>query len=165
VSRSVLWASIAVAAGALALGYGLGGYGLPALLVAVLGGLWLLGRWRAWPWVAPAGFLCFTLAAAIGMLLGLGAGWMLLGAAAALVAWDLDDLVRRLERAGRVEAQAAIESRHLARLAAVAGLGLALAAIPLGLRLDLGFGLVLLLGLLAVLGLGRVVAYLRREGD
>ena len=164
-SRAVLWESIAVAAGALALGYGLGGYGLPALLVAALGGLWLLGRWRVWPWVAPAGLACFTLVAGAGMLLDLGAGWMLLGGVSALVAWDLDDLVRRLARAGRAEAQATIERRHLGRLAAVAGLGLALAALPPGLRLDLGFGLVLLLGLLAVLGLGRVVAYLRREGD
>jgi hypothetical protein len=165
VSQRALWASIAVAAGALALGYGLGGYGLPALLIAALGGLWLLGRWRARPWIAPAGLVCFTLVAATGMLMDLGAGWMLLGGAAALVAWDLDDLARRLEWAGRVEAQAAIESRHLGRLAVVAGLGLALAAIPVGLRLDLGFGLVLMLGLLAVLGLGRAVAYLRRQSD
>lgn len=165
VSHRVLQASIVLATFALALGYGLGELWAPALLVVAVGGLWLLGLWRRLRWMAWVGLFLFAGGAAAGLLQGLGAGWMLFGLVAALTAWDLDDFLHRLESVERVEGQRGLELAHLRRLLVVNGLGLLLASVALGLRLDLGFGAVLLLGGLAILGLSRVVVFLRHESE
>ena len=115
------------------------------------------------------GLICFVGTAAGGLWLGLAVGWMFLGAFAALVAWDLHDFVQRLRSVGWVETQAArhreLEQRHLRRLLIVQVLGALLAVIALGFKVDFGFAAAFVLGLLAVLGMGRAVAYLRRESD
>jgi hypothetical protein len=111
------------------------------------------------------GFVLAAGMAAAGLLLGVGAGWMLLAVVAALSAWDLDAFVRRLKDAARVVDRDALERQHLLRLLMVDGLGLGLAAVALGVRVRLGFGLVILLGILAILGLSRVISLLRHESD
>ena len=107
----------------------------------------------------------FMGAAALGLLLGLGSGWILVGVAAVLCAWDLDHFAQRLRSAGRVEGARELERRHLLRLLAVSGLGFLLAAIALGLKLELGFGAAVFLGLLVVISLSQLVGLLRRESD
>ena len=165
VAAKLALASTALAAAALALGYGLGGTWIGTGLILLVGLLWLAGQWRRWGWVASPALVLFVGTAAFGLWLGLGAGWMLAGVVAALSAWDLDHFAQRLKRAGRVEGARALERGHLGRLLAVDGLGLALGALALGLRIQFGFGAALVLGLLAVWGLSRVVGFLRREGD
>ncbi len=133
-SERLLWASIGLAAGTLALGYGLAGILLGALAAVILGGLWLVGQWRQLAWVASLGLVIAAGMAAAGLLLGVGAGWSLVAVVAALSAWDLDAFARRLNRAAKVEGQADLERQHLLRLLAVDGLGLVLAAVALGVR-------------------------------
>ena len=58
-----------------------------------------------------------------------------------------------------------LETRHLQRLSIVSGLGLLLAAAPLLVTVRLGFGVALLLGALAVLGLGLPIGFLKRQSD
>lgn len=164
-SERLLWASIGLAAGTLALGYGLAGILLGALAAVILGGLWLVGQWRQLAWVASLGLVIAAGMAAAGLLLGVGAGWSLVAVVAALSAWDLDAFARRLNRAAKVEGQADLERQHLLRLLAVDGLGLVLAAVALGVRFRFGFGLALLLGILAILGLSQAIGLLRQEGD
>jgi hypothetical protein len=83
----------------------------------------------------------------------------------ALCAWDLDQFVRRLEDAGQVRDPGFLVRRHLGRFLPVAGLGLLLALVALQTELRLTLWTALLLGLLAMLALGRTVRYLRRESD
>lgn len=164
-SEKLLWASIGLAAGTLALGYGLAGLVSGVLAALVLGGLWLVGHRRRIAWLAPLGFVLAAGVAAAGLLQGVGAGWMLAAVVAALGAWDLDAFVRRLKNAARVEGQDDLERQHLLRLLAVDGLGLVLAAVALGVRFRPGFGLAVFLGILAILGLSRAIGLLRHESD
>jgi hypothetical protein len=161
----ILPASAVLAALVLALGYGLNElWGGVAVAVAV-GGFWLAGQWRRWEWVASAGLVVWIGVAALGLVLGVRGGWMLVGVVTALVAWDLDRFVWRVRAAGRVEDADALERRHLRRLLAVGGTGLLLGVIAFSLRIRLGFAVAFLLALLALWGLSRVVGFLRREGD
>ena len=131
--------------------------------ILIPGILWLFGQWRGRRWTAPVGLVCTVAAAGIGLWLDLSLGWMLLGAVAALCAWDLDHFAQRMRAAGRVEDAPALERRHLQRLLLVAGLGLLLAFLSLEIRIRLTFLVALVLGLLTILGLSRAVAFLRRE--
>jgi len=157
--------STILAAAALAAGYGLDDAWIGMLLILAMGVLWLLGQRRRWGWAASVALIFFVGAAAIGLWIGLGAGWMLAGVVAALSAWDLDHLTQRLRSADRVEDARALERRHLRRLLIVDGLGLLLGVAALNVRVRAGFGAVLLLGLLAILGISRAVSFLRRESD
>jgi len=161
----VVLAMAALAAGTLSAPFGLAA-GWPWLLaLAVLSFFWLAGFWRGWLWSAPWGLAGFTLAAAAGLLQGLGAGWMILGLVAALCAWDLHYLAHLLQDLAPAEAHRTLERRHIQRVLTVAGLSLALAAVALTLEVKLTFFLALLLGLLAAWGLGRAVGFLRGEAD
>jgi hypothetical protein len=153
------------AAAGLITGFGPQGRWLWVAVVGLLAALWLAGYWRALVWVAPVGLVGFAAAAALGLLMGLGPGWMVFGLLAALCAWDLHRFGLRLRRVERVEAVADLERRHLQRLLAVAGLGLLAAFLALRIQVRLTFLMALLLGLLAVWGLSQAVATLRRESD
>jgi hypothetical protein len=87
---------------------------------------------------------------------------MLVGVVLALVAWDLDRFLGRMRAAGRIK-DVGLERHHLWRLLIVAGTGLFLGAVALSVKIRLGFAVVFMLALLAVLGLSRVVGFLRRE--
>lgn len=157
--------SVGLATLALALGYGLGGRWTVAAAALAAGVLWLAGWWRRLDGVESVGLLAFAGLAAAGLWLELGAGWMLLGLVGALLAWDLAPFQRRMAAMGRVQEREAVERQHLARLGLVTGLGLLLALLALGIELRLTFLPTLLLGLLAVIGLGRALSHIRRESD
>jgi hypothetical protein len=107
-----------LAAGTLAAPSGLAS-GWPWLLALVaLGFFWLAGFWRGWLWSAPLGLAGFALAAAAGLLQGLGAGWMILSLVAALCAWDLHYLAHLLQDLAPAEAHRALERRHVQRVLA-----------------------------------------------
>ncbi|MGD8624715.1 MAG: hypothetical protein PVF47_02325 [Anaerolineae bacterium] len=161
----LLPATVGLATLALALGYGLGAQWTGTAAALAAGLLWLAAWWRRLPWTAAAGLVAFTILAAGGIWLGLGAGWMLLALIAALAAWDLDAFARRLAGADRIHEEEAVERRHLARLGLVIGLGGFLALLALGIELRLTFLPALLLGLLAVIGLGRALSHIRQESD
>ena len=154
---------------ALALGCGLGGWPALSAVAILLGLAWLLGRWRGWGWVSSAGLLSFAAAAAAGVWLDFGAGWMLAGLVAALCAWDLDHFARRLEGVpwdgAAVARRRALERRHLLRLLGVATVGLLLAVVALQATIRLTFIPAFLLGLLVLVGLSRAIAYLLQRQD
>jgi hypothetical protein len=167
-SKRIAWllpVSTVLAVAALAMGHGLKGLWDGVLVVGVAGILWLVGQWRRWEWGASLALVVWIGVAAVGLGRGVEGGWMLVGVVAALVAWDLDRFVWRLRAAKRVEAADALEQRHLRRLLAVCGVGLLLGAAALSLRIRLGFAAAFLLALLVLLGLSRMVRFLRREGD
>jgi hypothetical protein len=157
--------SVGLAAGAFALGCVQGGLWFVALPVLIVGMIWLAGRGRGWSWISSLGLALSAVAAAVGLLAGLGAGWMLAGLVASLAAWDLHHFSHTLEGVPRVDGVRSLERRHLQRLLIAVGLGVLLAAVALGVDATFSFGFVLLLGLVAVLGLSQAVAYLRAESD
>ena len=162
-TAKLLPASIGLATCALALGYALGGLLTKVPLLVTPGLLWLLGQRRGWGWTASVALVYFVGAAVTGLWLDLAAGWMLLSVMAALSAWDLDHFAQRLRGVGRVERERELEQAHLQRLLIVGGLGFLLAAVALGINVELGFCTASLLALLAILGLSRAIGFLRRE--
>jgi hypothetical protein len=163
-TATVLLASIGLSAGAIALGYERGGDRRGATLALAVGLLWILSTRYDWGGMAASlGLVGLVGVAALGLLPGLGAGWMVCGVVAALSAWDLDRFARRLGQAGQVEKVRRLEAVHLRRLAVVDGVALLIATVALGIRVEIGFGMALLLGGLAILGLSQMVGALRRE--
>jgi hypothetical protein len=167
VTEKILPASIGLATSALALGYAVDGFWAPAVLVVGVGLLWWLGQARNWDWIAPIGLTLFVVMAAGGLWRGLAASWMLLGTVAALAAWDLNHFAMRLRSVEWNETLAKrrreLERRHLRRLLIVNGLGLLLAAVALGVKVRFSFGVAIVLGLVAVLGLSRAIGFMARE--
>jgi hypothetical protein len=162
-SKAAWLASIGLAAGAIALGYGRGESWRGTAFALGVGLLWLLDTRRDGGGMATVGLVSLVGAAAVGLWLGLRAGWMLFGVVAALSAWDLDHFARRLWRAEQTEKVRHLEATHLRRLAIVDGVALLISTAALGIRVTLGFGAALLLGGLAILGLTRAVGLLRSE--
>ena len=156
---------VGLSTGAFVLGCALAGLWFLALPVLILGVAWLVALSRGWDWMAPLGLALSTIAAAAGLLLGAGVGWMLSGLVAALGAWDLHHFSRLLDRVPRIEGARDLERRHLQRLFIAGVLGLLLAAVALDFEVRLSFGLVVVLGLIAILGLSRAVSFLRSESD
>jgi hypothetical protein len=164
-TAKLLLVSTIIAMGALALGYGLIGLWVWTMFIVTLGLVWLIGQRRDWGWMASVGLVLFVSTAAFGLWLGAGTGWMLIGVVAALSAWDLDHFTQRLSGAGRVESARDLERRHLQRLLTVDVSGLVLAIVALGIKVEFGLGTATLLGLLVILGLSRMVGFLRRKGN
>ncbi len=148
-----------------AMAYAVGGVWKVSPILLAMGALWWIGQKRRWNLVAPVALVGFVVAAAVGLWMGLPAGWMLVGVVAALSAWDLDHFAQRLRGVERVEMQPALEQLHLRRLVSANGLGLLLAGMALVVQYKFSFDVALVLGLVAVLGLSQMVSYLRRESD
>jgi hypothetical protein len=91
------------------------------------------------------------------------APWILLSLTAGLVAWDTYHLLRRSSTIDHIEKPREIESLHLKRLLLVVGVGSAAGIIAMLAEVNLGFGLALVLGLLAVFGVSQIVRYLRKN--
>lgn len=191
----IMTISTLVAAAALALGYGLNGNLLGILIFIALGLLWLVGQRYAVRASAGLGLLAFAVGALLGTLFGVQNGWLLVGITAALIAWDLHHFIQhmrlneqqtpdsersetntadteteveavRLDTRARLEAEARVlEREHLRRLAIVSGLGLLLGTLALTIRLTLSFGVIVVLGVIAIFALSRLIHYLRQESD
>lgn len=161
----ITWVAIILAGAIPAAGYALNGLWPIALGAAALTGLWLVDYGRRWGKLSALAFPCFVVAAAAGVNLTWGAGWAPAGLVVALAAWDLDRFAGRLRVVDVTDETADLKRRHLVRLLLVSVLGLVLAWIALGIRIELSFALILLLGFLAVIGLSVAVRSLARESD
>jgi hypothetical protein len=153
--------SIGLATLALLLGYGLAGLWPWMLPILAFGAFWLLGQARRWSWMSALGLIFYAATAAVGLLQRVEVSWMLSGLIPALVAWDLDGLAQRIESVQRVDGLDDLERHHLLRLALAVALGLFFTVAALSVRLELGFGVVVLLALLAILGLSRAIGALK----
>ena len=156
--------SIISASLTLVLGYAAAGRWLMVTYVAAIGLLWLFGAWRRWSWLDSAAFVGLIIGAAFGIGLEVSIGWLLVGTVAALIAWDLDNLLIRLARRDHSESAGSLGPGHLRRLAIVSSLGLLLGWISLGLDISLTFGFAILLGLLLALSLSWTFGLIRRAG-
>ena len=159
--------SIVLAVLALGAAYGLAGLWLPAAAILILGADWLIvrrvDRFRHPDRMAWVMMGLFAIAAAVGAWLGTSPLLLTIGMTAALSAWDMDHFARQLGDVDLVVRQRKLARRHLRRLLVVDGIALLFAVLALEVQIRLGFGLALVLGLVALLGLGRIVGFLGEE--
>ena len=98
-----------------------------------------------------------------GAALYLPAGWLLGSLVMLLVAWDLSEFSEHLVRFNPDRVDPKLVHNHILRLFYVAGMGLVLGGLALAIKVRLGFGIAVLLGLLVFVGLGGAVRFLRRS--
>jgi hypothetical protein len=161
----LFWISIGLAAGAPALGYALIGYTQVALLLLAFGGLWIICQLRRLNRFHSILMACLVLMAAGGIYAGVSPFLALVGVLAGLAAWDLAFFIQQLWIESETSRTTRLIQTHLRRLVIVIGLGAILAGIALYSQVHLRFGVVFFLGLLAMLGLGQLLGYLRQESD
>ena len=154
--------SVLMSASSLAYAYNTVGFVMLARYALVFGALWLYAGWKRWTWFSAIGLLLSLALAGYGLWIELSPGWMISGALGGLLAWDLTEFMRRLRFAARTDDLRGLERRHLARVTIVALIGVALASIPMLVRLEFTFEWVVLLTLIAALGVTQLVAWLRR---
>lgn len=160
--RRILIISIVFAAFSVAIGYGMGSLWLVVPVFLIAGGGWVFFEWRGWDWPASIFLVGFVAASVFGMLLLLSPLIMLLGVLAALLAWDLDHMSRRLKGVHEECMAECLAKQHLLRLMLVNGCGLVLAIASLLIRTQVSFVGAIFMALLVILGVGFTVGYLRR---
>ena len=156
--------TICILAGMLPLAAGYFQFDLPFVGIGclVIGLLWLLSQWRHLDWAASLSMLVFTCAAALGVWVGLSPFLLAISVLGSLLAWDLADLSRRLRWAAPEDDLHLLEKQHLLRLAGLGGLSLVLTLAALIVRLQISFGWLFLLAIVAALGLLQLVKRLRQ---
>ena len=160
--RRILILSIVFAAFSVAIGYGMGSLWLVAPVFLIAGGGWVYFEWRGWDWSSSIFLLGFVAACIFGMMLLLSPLIMLLGVLAALIAWDLDHMIRRLKGVHEECMAECMAKQHLMRLALVNGCGLVLALAALLIRTQISLMGAIALAVMVILGIGITVGYLRR---
>ena len=131
--------------------------GIPAAAV-----FWLMTKKRAACWSASSLLAIYLVLAIMGMLQHAAPAVMVVGSVFALAAWDLADFSQSLRDGLRGET-GPLERRRLQSLALMVGGSLLLGVGIIGLRLQLSFGLVVLLVLLATGGLLYAVQQMRHS--
>ena len=147
------------------LSYAINQFWVAAFLITILGILWMVGYLKGWKWQTPVMFTLFIGASAIGLWLNLSQWLILLSMAGAISAWDLDHFTQRMRYAGLVVERPNLEKYHIKRLLVVNLFGLLLSVIALNVQVKLGFGAILLLGMIAVLGLNQVIIFLKGKSS
>ena len=147
------------------LSYAINQFWIASLLITILGIVWMVGYLKGWKWQASVMFTLFIGASAIGLWLNLSQWLILLSMVGAISAWDLDHFTQRMRYAGLVVERTNLEKYHIKRLFFVNFFGLFLSVIALNVEVKLGFGTILLLGMIAVLGLNQVIIFLKGKSS
>jgi len=148
---------------AVSLAYGTGNLENVALVVVLLGAFWITGCYKGWSWLNSMMFLVFVGFCTVGLYFNPAGEWLFLGLIGTLSAFDMSRFEQRKTRAVIIKTKHDLEKHHLLRLVIVILLSLVLGIITASIKINIKFGAVLTLGLLAVLCLNRVTIYLKRE--
>ena len=157
-----LLSSIVICSASLAWGFAQQGFTSFSTWIIILGAGWLLAVWQDWRWYSSIALFLTTVLAALGLWFGFIPGWMFAGGIFALVAWDMTDFRQRLRGMADDDDTRGLERRHLARISLLVLIGLAFASIAMRVRVQFTFEWSALLVIVALLGLGQLVAWFRR---
>lgn len=157
-----LLSSIVISSVSLAWGFAERGFTSFSVWILILGAGWLFAVWQGWNWYASFALFISIVLAAFGLWFGFIPGWMFAGGIFALVAWDMTDFRQRLLEMAKDDDTRGIERRHLARISLLALIGMVLASIAMLVRVQFTFEWSALLVIVALLGLGQLVAWFRR---
>lgn len=159
--KNLVSVCIVIAMASLALAYGWASLWLGSGLTIAAGLLWLAGERLTWPGWPDLGLVALLAVAGVGMTQALPAGWLLGSNVVTLVAWDLAHFERRLNVEHPILEEARLWQAHLRQLAGVVGLGLLLGWLALSFETAFGLVWAIGLGLLAIMGLGRLIRAVR----
>jgi hypothetical protein len=149
------WVGLALASGGLAFGFVELGVWQLSMAVWALLVLGIIAMWKHWSWAPSLLLIFYCVAAVIGVWREMWPGWALLGLLGGLAAADLMHFTWRLQAAMGIGGNLKqLNDRHYRRLGVVFGLGTTLYLVALLAQVRLNFSLALLLGLIAVLGIG-----------
>ena len=143
-------------AACLAVGYAMAGQwvALGAVLIAFLA--WLAARQRQSTWLSLAALVISISLAAAGLLSGASPTFMIFSATLALASWDLVFLDHILAGSSSAQTVTLLEKKLYQSLVLALGLGLLAAVTGRMIRLQIPFGGVVLLAILALLSLDRL---------
>jgi hypothetical protein len=158
-----LVSSIILSAGSLAWVFFESGMSEFGIWILIFGAAWLFSQWRGWGWFSSIGLFLAILVSAFGLWFGLTPGWMFSGAIFALAAWDLTDFRARMRFIAADDHSRGVERRHLARISLLSLAGLALATITMIVRVEFTVEWGALLVVAALLGLGQLAGWFRRQ--
>ena len=161
----LLIASTIIATISIAAGYIYQEFFLGLLFILFTDMLCLIGQWRKWSWVGSFTLLLFAALAVKGVLIGTSAELMLFAFISAFISWDLDRLQKRIKRTRAKNEMEILERQHCSRLLVVCGSSFLLGIIALRIKMELSFGLVLLLGIVLVIGISQAIRIMIRESD
>ena len=157
-----LLSSIVICSASLAWGFAQRGFTSFSTWIIILGAGWLFAIWQDWKWYSSVALFLATVVAALGLWFGFIPGWMFAGGIFALFAWDMTDFRQRLRGMADDDETRGLERRHLARISLLAFIGMALASIAMLVRVQFTFEWSALLVIVALLGLGQLVGWLKR---
>jgi hypothetical protein len=107
-------------------------------------------------------FIAFIFAAT-GCYIGVHPYWMLLGLTASLASWDLQGFKEKFDHFERIENSTEIESGHIKYLGLVLFSGILIGAISLTIRIQIPFGIIILLGTIVIVAIFQVFRYIRKS--
>jgi len=133
--------------------YSFGGYWIPSIACYLLILLWGIGVHLEKPTLISVTIIVHSLLLAIGTFLEIWVGWLVLSMSFMIAAWDLYWFDRRLSSVGEIRGANIMYRLHIVRLISALMVGLLLSMTTLKIRIELSFGLALVLSLVIILGL------------
>ena len=137
----------------LSLAYLLSGYWLIILVFLAMTLFWKLLKNGSIFRTSSALLALFVVVAAIGVTVDLSTPLILIASTAALISWDLTNFVESVTDNQREETKRRLEGFHLRSLAVASSAGLLVSLIASYASFELPFGVMLLLGLIAMGGI------------
>jgi hypothetical protein len=155
--------SLLVSTGCFAAGYLFAGYwvAVPALIVLVSVGVF--ANQRPAFWMAAVALVGSVILAAVGIALDVSPVLMVIASTSALVSWELFHFKHGTTRSAPPQSSSTLENYHLRSLAAAASAGLIFALLTMLVNLQLPFGIVALLVLIAIGGLVYSMQYITKK--
>lgn len=146
----VLISSLVISVGCLGGGYMTQGHWMiiPVLLFMMI--FWITTGNKPEVWSASALLLIYVVFAAIGVMVNLSISSMIFGCTSALMSWDLSHFRQSMADIPSNESLVPLEKDHLQSLAVVIFTSLLLTALSSRLSLELPFGAIVFIALLAV---------------
>lgn len=150
---TVFYICLIVSTGCLSAGYVLAGYLviIPVLLTMLL--LWAFAKRGVVSWLASSLFLGYIIFSAIGVIVNLPVVLMIIACTFALVSWDLIQFEQGMTEQPMRKTRASLEKYHLPSLTLAAFTGLLFAFMSTYIHLQLSYGVIVFLVLIAVGGL------------
>jgi len=149
--RSIaLTISLIISTGSLGAGYILAGYWqiLPVFFLLAL--MWILSKKQPVFWPASGFLFVYVILSAIGVIINLSLGLMIVGCIAALASWDLVQFNRSMAETSLASTDPLLEKYHLSSLVVASALGLVLALVGSSISLRLPFVVILALVLIGM---------------
>jgi len=159
----ILTICLTISTGCLVAGYVIAGYWLILPVLCVMPLFWIYTKSRSVFWSASSLLLIYIVLAAIGIIAGIPMMLMIIGCTTALASWDLTQLKQSILENARLKTGTSFEKYHLRSLALSLSAGIVLSFASVYINLQLPFGVIVFLTLLAISGLTYSVQFMKKR--